>query len=105
VQEALVAQPHHDDGGDRLADRAEPVLDVGVRLGNVAATGGPDESAVTDDARDQAGRPALALHTGGARQENSGGRREDGVGHARDRSEESRTRAGQRAGQVAAAAR
>ena len=49
VQQALVAQPHHQDGGDRLADGAEPVLDVGVRLGHLAPAGGPRQPAVPDD--------------------------------------------------------
>ena len=46
---AFVAQPHHRDGGDGLADGTEPVLDVGVRLGHFSAPGRPREPAVPDD--------------------------------------------------------
>ena len=97
VQQALVPQPHHDDGGDRLADRAEPVLDVGVRLGHSAATGRPGEPAVPDHPGDQARCLPLALRTGGARQEGAGGGREDGFRHARDRSETAQSSAGRAA--------
>ena len=55
VQPALVAQPHHHDGGDRLADRPEPVLDVGVRLGHLAP------ARPTRPARRRGRRPATRL--------------------------------------------
>ena len=80
---ALVAQPQHGDGGDRLADRAQPVLDVGVRLGDVAPAGRPGQPAVADDAGDEAGRPAVPLHAGGAGQEQARGGGQDGVGQVR----------------------
>ena len=98
VQPALVPQAHHHDGGDGLADRAEPVLDVGVRLGDVATPGRPGQPAVPDDAGDEARRAPLALHAGGARQEDAGGGRQDGFRHAPDRSEPTRSPAGQAAG-------
>ncbi len=46
-----------DDGGDGLADRPEPVLDVGVRLGHLTAPGRPGQPAVPDDPGDQARAP------------------------------------------------
>jgi hypothetical protein len=85
VHPALVAQPEDGDRGDGLADRAQPVLDVGVRLGHVAAPGRPGQPAVPDDARDQAGCPAVALDPGGAGEQQAGGGRQDGVGHDRRR--------------------
>ncbi len=77
-QPALVAQSHHDGRGNRLADRPEPVLHVGVRLRHVAAPGRPGEPAVAHHAGDQAGRAAVALRAGGAGQEPAGGGRQDG---------------------------
>src|SRR3712207_8468893 len=44
AQPALVAQPHHDHRRHRLADRAQAVLDVRVRLRHGAAAGRPGES-------------------------------------------------------------
>jgi hypothetical protein len=95
VQPALVAQPHHGDGGDGLADRPEPVLHVGVRLGHLAPAGRPGQPAVAHDPGDQAGRAALPLRAGGARQEQASGRRQHGFGHVSDRSEPPPGSAGQ----------
>ena len=55
LQAALVAQPHHGDGGDRLADRAR--AGTGRRVcgsGTSPRAGRPGQAAVADDAGDQA---------------------------------------------------
>jgi hypothetical protein len=85
VQPALVAQPQHRDRGHRLADRAQPVLDVGVRLGHRPAPGRPRQPAVPDHAGDQARRPPVPLHAGHPGEQLAGGGRQDGIGHDPER--------------------
>jgi hypothetical protein len=48
-----VAQPHHGQRHQRLGDRAQAVLHVGVRLLDLTAAGRPGHGAVAHDAGDQ----------------------------------------------------
>ena len=58
-----------------------------VRLhhGDLTAADGPREPAVPDDARDQAGGPAVALDAGHAGEQRAGGGGQHGFGHDGDR--------------------
>lgn len=66
VQQALVAQPHHQDGSEGLGDGPDPVLHVLVRSVTVHRGPGPvpDGSAAPHHGGDQRGRPALGLGDG-----------------------------------------
>jgi hypothetical protein len=81
VQPTLVAQPHHEDRSHALADRAEPVLDVGVLARHLADAGRPGQPAAADDADHQSGRPTVALYACGPGEQDAGGRRQYGIGH------------------------
>lgn len=78
VEPPLVAQSQDRDGGDRLGDRAQPVLHVVVRIGDGPAAGGPREPAVADDPGHQGRRSALPLGACGVGEQADGGRGQDG---------------------------
>ena len=75
VQQAFVPQPQDRHGGHGFGDGSDPVLDVVIRLGAVhlAASGGPGQRTVADDAGDQARHPAGVLGPGHVGQQEPGG--------------------------------